>query len=614
MEYGWNVVDKKKKMKPVDFSEILNKPQESANVITKKETKNKKKKNKTKNKTHKYDSKSNYYDYSSGYDQYHYEDNYYYDDKNSQNSKKYQRYVDNYNHTNYNYGYTSYYNKSYPSNYYNKDNYYYYYPDRSSNNYSYYDYYDNYYYSQGYYDNKQSTKRFKKKKRPNNYREEYNGNNNYYQRNYYEYSTNYQENEGKNNKKNFRVVIKDLSDNDNFGLFKKDKLQDISAKEFITQEDISDQILIIERKSSNSGSKNEEVIKGTNHSKNLVKIQSMADKKSQSEVTEILPDNKEGGISENNTTENCVEKSEAINEIEEINVNKVDIENLRSYFDKFKHFTIFNEPTNNQSNDKKHTRPFYDQFNNFKASSAMIRSLMANQGASNIFAKDINEGEKEDNVIKRNKTIEKTEMMPTLDKTVPQSKKLTNLSINSNILEISSANRIEDEYDGKKIHNFSLFISGTDKAKKQEDAPSTGKFNANETKNVQTNYLVQNHILSPLINPPQNTQTQTPNSYIPNPNYPNMINSQPINPYIQYEPQSVYPNMQNRWSYEPGHYNQDYMTTPPNDAYQYEYPPYQYYGMPYRFNNIQYPAYQNFQVAGHPAGYMGKYKFNYLIR
>ncbi len=108
----------------------------------------------------------------------------------------------------------------------------------------------------------------------------------------------------------------------------------------------------------------------------------------------------EGGNSENKTTENFVKNSEPINEIEEINVNKVSIENLRSYFDKFKSFTIFNEPTNNQSNDIKQTRPFYDQFNNFKASSAMIRSLMANQSTSNQFAKDMNEVEKKENAIK----------------------------------------------------------------------------------------------------------------------------------------------------------------------------------------------------------------------
>lgn len=524
--------------------------------------------------------------YNSSYSDKDYGVNYnYYNETYSYNNKGND---DNYHTSSYNKGYKdNYHTASYDKGY--KDNYY---AASYKKGYEDYDYYSNYYYSQGYYDKDQGYQNYQKKRRPNDYR--VTENNRYYpDNNYSSYSNNYKGKERKNNK-NYRVIIRDLNEEE---FIKPGEIPTIFSneineiKETVKKEDVNTETQAAEY---NKIEKKGEFTEG-----NMDKLSSLS-----TEEKLIKEEKKEDSGSSPDLALN-IKGTEIAKEIEEINVNKVDIENLRSYFDKFKHYAIFNETTQlnstttDSTSEKIQAKPFYDQFNNFKASSAIIRSFLNNQNNS------------PSNVAANEKT-EKPEQSLTFnnkqDQSISQSKNQNNLTINKQILEItSSSSKTDTEFEMKKISSFSLSISGTDKEKKVDDSSASLKAPIQENKNSSNNINNQsNQVTAQPMGSMSTNKSPVPNNYMYHNNYTNMVNTQPINPYLQYE-QPGYPNIPNRMNYaEVGHYNQEYMYNIPNDVYgQYDYPQYQYYGMPYRYNTVQYPGFPNYQFTGYPNGYMG---------
>lgn len=628
-EYGWNVIDKNHRKKPVDFSQIATKDnsreaKDEMNSKQKRAAKNKKKPTKIKQTSQNLENYSNYQPSTYGYDKkyYGYEyDNYYH--KGNYYEKSYSDYSRGYIKQHIGYSKTNNY-KGYNDhrNYYKYDN----------NDYysSYYNYYDNYYYNQGYNNNKQGTKSFKRKMRPNKgyknkyvYGDKYNSNLNNQNENayYYDYSVKYKDIDNNNN---YKVIIKDLDEDENiirtnFVIQPKDQTESGYHIMKTIPANLDNNTL----NNDDAKIKEEIINKHDDYEDNsVINMPNESIRENESEILDTVEDKKvknnniDANIDARNTNdslnppirnkENLLHDIETNNQIEEINVNKVHIENLRSYFDKFKHFTIFNEtmqPSTNTNtiSEKKSNKPFNDQFSNFKASTAMLKSIMNSHHnvTNSIFGK---ESERD---LQENITINSSENTKS---TVPRCIKSNTQTINEkNKFEITStnSNKIEPQIEDKKIYNFSLFISGIEKSNKVEEHSSNNGL-SQENKNKIPNQPITQPITQQITQSPNIQPGQIPNNYMYYPNYSNMPKTQQIGPYMPYE-MPGYMNMPYRMSFpDSGNYGPEFIANNTNEPYYpYEYPQYQYYGMPYRFNNIQYPGYQNFQYGGYPSGHMG---------
>lgn len=271
-------------------------------------------------------------------------------------------------------------------------------------------------------------------------------------------------------------------------------------------------------------------------------------------------------------------------EIEEINVNKTNIENLRSYFDRLKQKTIFNENVNanglNGNNGNNANLPsssiplynsgIYEKFSNFTGMnmniSANLNRPVFQSTSSNLSSNNM-------------------------------SKLLNNLSINnSQFLEITSNSthgQVVD--DGKKISNFTLFFGGTEKKKEEKDEKD-GKDSKTNTSNTNTK-KENNGTVTGLNTSTSNSNAQfNPTAYL---NYPNYANY-PVYPqqydYMAYNPQR-YPNYPEHNPYLTGVTPIPPQTTSEIYGNQsaYEYPQYAYYQYPQynRMNPMAFPGYQN---------------------
>lgn len=456
-----------------------------------KEKQEKSKINKNKNK-----KKRNYKDYgtevqSNENDAYKSRNNYY---NKSYNNDKYNTNYENFEASNEGYGnYTDYNPYHYKTNYYYKNN------DfeskykkkrrplntnnRQNNNYGTYDdtYDNNYYaaYSKGYYNN-------------NSYNDNYYQNtNSYNSNNYYNNKNNYIYTPSKNPKPKYEGLLRDYDEILKEKELNKPDNQPILEEKSLPTEYIKEQEEFIEENKTET-----------------LKAEYMNEKNGADEIiTAVTNQNKENINFYSNI-------NKPIEDEEKINVNKVNMENLRSYFDRLKQHTFLAEHKDENEYGLDHQ---YAEFNRNTLPVFQNTNLQSiNQQMTNL----------------ANNPSQNT-----------KNTKYPNLSINNyQFLEITSGqSKMEVEYGDKKIMNFSLFIPGN-KSNSQENKNGNSSITAS-LNNINTNANVKN--ISENI-PNKNYQNNPHESFPINMNYP----TQQYPPYYNYPNYSQYPNYNNYPNYQ----------------------------------------------------------------
>lgn len=547
-QYGWNVVDRNRRLKPVEAAG----PVEEKNQQVKKaaESKKGKKGKKGKRGNGKEEDNQNYeyyadYGYDQGYDDgtYSYDyagNNNYYNNAEGDYADYYSNYYyyhdynnyDNYSNSNYSGYKQSKQGKGKNTNYNNSYGY--------DNNYNYADNYEqNYYNDQGFdYSDKTGYNNYTDYTA---YNKDYKGNKNNHRENY-SYTNKYKK---KRRPKNYYTQHNHYYQNNYYGML-KDYEPEVKkpVEDNITPENVDEN------------------------------IPTQVVKEETTVTTEPVITEEKQPFS-NNIPSNYIPTEEN----EEINVNKTDIENLRSYFDRLKKYTIFNEPAVSEGK-----TGIYEKFQDF-TSGQMAHSIHGHGYGSSL--PGFNPEMIEQSLTGKSNT---------------KSKLLNNLSINSShALEITSnGSKMETDLDGKKIVNFSFVIQGS--GKKSDITGSSGSSGSNTNSNQNSNYNNNKGGLTMTSNsvnssqPIQGSQNQPMYNQMPYQHTPTMNPYQPFD--YSTSNQRYNPYMSHSETYNPEVHPEMYQQP------MYDYQQYAYYQMPYRITPMQYPGYQ----MGYGA-YQDRYQF-----